>query len=379
MKNYLGVAALLAVPGISHQEPPARRLSSVPVQASAQFMTVSGVRELKNGELLVTDAKRPAIYRIDPKTGVASTIGSVGADSGQYVQPGGFYAGRGDTIFVLDRGQARVSLISPAGAIVGIRSIRRLGVSGSSSADVDYQRVDSRGLAYFAERGGRLLAKLGGTASDSIPLIRFDPLRQHGDTIALLRTREQRIVSMDEHSQVTSAVVGSPEDTWVVTADGRVAIVRAAPYRVDWYAPNGAVIHGPVIATEAIPYTAAEKEAVNALSSASGGGSIGVVGTGAAGGGRAASTPTPRAFAPNKPPFEPNGEVIVSPEGRVWVSRNLAAGAAKTVYDVFDGKGERVDRVELPSRNRVVGFGAGSIYTAERDERGTGSLRKYKL
>ena len=71
--------------------------------------------------------------------------------------------------------------------------------------------------------------------------------------------------------------------------------------------------------------------------------------------------------------------MIVSPEGRVWVSRNLAAGAAKTVYDVFDGKGERVDRVELPARNRVVGFGPGSIYTAERDERGTASLRKYKL
>ena len=72
-------------------------------------------------------------------------------------------------------------------------------------------------------------------------------------------------------------------------------------------------------------------------------------------------------------------EVIVSPEGRVWVSRNLPAGADKTIYDVFDEKGGRVDRVELPARNRVVGFGARSIYTLERDERGTASLRKYKL
>ena len=174
-----------------------------------------------------------------------TSIGSVGADSSQYVQPGGFYAGRGDTIFVLDRGQARVTLISSAGRFVGIRSIRRIGVSGSSSADVDYQRVDSRGLAYFAERGGRLAAKLGGIASDSIPLIRFDPLRQHGDTIAMLRRQEQRIVSMDEHTQITSSVVGSPEDTWGVAADGRVAIVRAAPYRVDWYGQGGAYCTAP--------------------------------------------------------------------------------------------------------------------------------------
>ena len=124
-----------------------------------------------------------------------------------------------------------------------------------------------------------------------------------------------------------------------------------------------------------ISYTEAEKAAVAASSSAS------VMGGGMADGGRAsrATAPPPREFAPTKPPFEPNGEVIASPEGRVWVSRNLPAGVAKTVYDVFDGTGERVDRVELPARNRVVGFGLASIYAVERDEKGAVSLRKYKL
>ena len=222
-----------------HQEPVVRRLNPIRIEAHAQFMTVSGVREMKNGQLLVTDAMKPAIYLIDPKSGTARVLGSAGADSGQYVQPGGVYAGRGDTSFVLDRGQARITIVSPSGTLAGVRSIKRAGVTSSSSADVDYQRVDSRGLAYFAERNGRLAARLGGVSNDSIPLIRFDPLRQHGDTIALLRQREQRIVSMDEHTQITTAVVGSPEDTWAVTPDGRIAIVRAAPYRVDWYSPTG--------------------------------------------------------------------------------------------------------------------------------------------
>jgi hypothetical protein len=383
VKKSLGVAIIpaLAVAAAAQQEPAARRLNPIPIQANTQFMTVSGVREMKGGLLLVTDAKKPAIYRVDTKTGNATMLGSVGADSGQYVQPGGFYSGRGDTTFVLDRGQARISLVSSTSAIVGIRSIRRVGVTGSSSADVDYQRVDSRGLAYFTERVGRLAAKLGGTVSDSIPLIRFDPLRQHCDTVALLRTREQRIVSMDEHSQVTSAVFGSPEDTWGVASDGRVAVVRAAPYRVEWYAPGGVVTRGPVIAHEPIPYTPAEKAAVEGSSAASvsGGGTAGGAERGSAGGGRATPAPTPRVFAPNKPPFEPNGEAIVSPEGRVWVSRNLPEGAAKTIYDVFDGKGDRVDRVELPARNRVVGFGQGTIYAAERDDHGAVSLRKYSV
>jgi hypothetical protein len=215
--------------------------------------------------------------------------------------------------------------------------------------------------------------KLSGVQADSIPLIRFNALRQHGDTIALLRVRETRTVSMDEHMQVSRAVIGSPEDTWGIAADGSVAVVRAAPYRVDWYSQSGGVTHGPVIAHETIPYLPAEKEALAATSRAS------AAGAGIVGGGRNSAGDGARVFAPNKPPFEPNGEAIVSPDGRVWVSRNLAAGAAKTVYDVFDGKGERVDRVELPPRNRVIGFGAGSIYCTERDESGGVSLRKYKL
>ena len=337
-------------------------------------MTVSGVREMKNGALLVTDAKRPAIYVIDQKTGKATTLGSVGADSAQYVQPGGIYSGLGDTLLVLDRGQARVSLISATGAVLGIRSIRQLGVQTSSDADVDHQRVDNRGLAYFTARGGRLLDRLpGGSRSDSIALVRFDPLRQHGDTIAKLRVREAKIVSMDEHMQVTQTVIGSPEDTWGVAADGRVAIVRSDPYRVEWYSANRAVTRGPTISHENIPYTAAEKQALTTAAQAN------AAGVGLVGGERKTGASTPREFAPNKPVFEPNGEAIVSPDGRIWIARNLPAGESKTLYDVFDGKGERVDRVELPPRNRVVGFGSGGIYTLERDERGAASLRKYRL
>jgi hypothetical protein len=337
-------------------------------------MTVSGVRELKGGQLLVTDAKKPAIYLIDPKSGNPSLLGSAGADSGQYVQPGGIYSGRADTVFVLDRGQARISIVSPSGTIVGVRSIKQVGVQTASDADVDYQRVDSRGFAYFTVRGGRLLSRLsGGAKSDSIALIRFDPLRQHGDTIAMLRTREAKIVSMDEHMQITQSVIGSPEDTWGIAADGRVAVVRAEPYRVEWYGARGVDARGPVVVHEPIAYTAAEKEAITSASQASAAG-VGMVGSE-----RKSTGGPPRVFAPNKPPFEPNGEAIVSPDGRVWVPRNLPAGASKTIYDVFDGKGERVDRVELPERNRIVGFGVGSVYAVQRDERGAASLRKYKL
>jgi hypothetical protein len=49
------------------------------------------------------------------------------------------------------------------------------------------------------------------------------------------------------------------------------------------------------------------------------------------------------------------------------------------LYDVFDRQGERVDRVELPAGNRVIGFGPNSVYAMERDDKGAAALRKYKL
>ena len=96
MKKSLGVAILVTVPAAAHQEPATRRLTPIPIQANTQFKTVSGVREMKNGQLLVTDANKPAIYLIDPKSGNATVLGSAGADAGQYVLPGGIYAGRGE-------------------------------------------------------------------------------------------------------------------------------------------------------------------------------------------------------------------------------------------------------------------------------------------
>ena len=63
-------------------------------------------------------------------------------------------------------------------------------------------------------------------------------------------------------------------------------------------------------------------------------------------------------FADAKAPFTPN-DVMVSPQGMVWVARTQPFGAGGTTYDVFNGEGARVDRVLLSGYARVVGFGSG--------------------
>lgn len=157
----------------------------------------------------------------------------------------------------------------------------------------------------------------------------------------------------------TRSVIGSPEDGWGVAADGRVAVVRAQPYRVDWYSPSGVETKGPVYRYDVLPMTQADKDAFVARVSSSGG----AASVGTAGGASSSGRPAPM-FADTKPPFEPE-EIIVSPAGRVWVRRTTPIAVTALTYDVFDSRGTRVDRIELPQGSRIVGFGASAIYVRQ--------------
>ena len=374
MKTRLGLAT--AIVSLLRQEPAPRRLTAVPVKVTADLTTISGAKELKDGRILISDAKRAAVYLVDPKAGTTQQLGSAGGGETQYAQPGGFYAGVADTIYLLDRAQARVLVITPQGAIVGNRSIRRKGVSQSSDADLDLQQVDSRVLSYFPDRNSRLAAVSGAVKTDSAPLIRFDASRQHYDTVALLRQAEKKVTQADEHMQMTREIHGSPRDGWGIASDGSVAVVRSAPYRVEWYSASGKVSRGPVVAFEPLPYTSEEKEEISRKNAALAP-SVGMAGP-AGEEKKLLTSASGDLFAPTKMPFDPTN-IIVSSEGRVWVPRNQRFGIKTVLYDVFDRQGERVDRVELPAGNRIIGFGPNAVYAVERDEKGSVALRKYKL
>lgn len=375
MKTTLGLAIAAALVG-SREEPAPRHLTAVPVKVAADLATVSGARELKDGRILISDQTNAAVYVVDPKTGTAQKIGSAGGGETQYAQPGGFYSGVADTIYLLDRAQARFLVISQAGAIVGNRSIRRKGFSGSSSADVDLQQIDSKGLSYFLDRSLRLMAAVGGVSSDSAPVLRFDATRQHYDTVALLRQAQKKVTQADERMQMTREIQGSPRDGWGIAADGSVAIVRGSPYRIDWFSPTGQLTRGPVISVEPIPYTADEKAAIG-KANVKAAPTAGIAGTGADDK-KYTFSASDELFAPTKTVFDPTN-IVVSSDGHVWVSRNQRFGVKTVLYDVFDRQGERIDRVEMPAGSRVIGFGAGSVYVVERAENNAVALRKYKL
>jgi hypothetical protein len=142
---------------------------------------------------------------------------------------------------------------------------------------------------------------------------------------------------------------------------------------VDWITPSGRSTPGRAIAYTPVPVTDADHEPRDRNATP-------VIG---------ASTKSGRStsisgadfetvYMPVKPAFDPK-LIIVAPGGSLWVGRYGPANAKQVVYDVFDRRGTRVDRVAFPARTRVVGFGPTAVYAAELDDDDLPHLRRYRL
>jgi hypothetical protein len=357
----------LALVTSTGSEPAPRPLKPLPIRVDTPLAHISAAREIPDGRVLISNAKGPTVLLLDPVKGTLTAVGAAGGGADRYASPGGLYAGPGGATLLLDRAQTRVFTITSTGELNGSRSIARRGVTSSSDADVDRQRIDAKGLAYFIDlhRPGESLGAKQST------LVRFDADAQSSEVVATLRRAEVRTIPAGDGLTLGRQVIGSPADGWGVAPDGRVAVVRAEPYRVEWHAPDGQVTRGSIVDYTPLPMTEADKKSVASNRRGS-------VGIGPAGGPATDLSKLPLLFAPTKPPFEPDG-VLVSPDSLVWVLRTAHVDATTAIYDVFDGAGRRADRIELPGNTRIVGFGRGVVYARHVDPAGRCELRKYGL
>jgi hypothetical protein len=270
---------------------------------------------------------------------------------------------------VLDRCQPRALVVDPSARLVDTRNIGIPGSSSCTDQDRDLQHLDGAARMYFEAHDFR-------RRSDSLTLVRWDPNRQHLDTIARLRGQEETTIDRGGGLTMGKLTTFSPADGWGVAPDGRVAIVRAVPYHVEWITPDARRTSGPVIDVDAIRVTERDKAEFREQYRTRGALSIGTKSQGKQEG--MAIPEIADKFAEWKPPFEPSG-VLVSSDGRVWVRRMQPAGVTDVVYDVFDSAGTRVDRLQLGPRRKIVGVGRNVIYVSRLDSDELPHLEKYAL
>ena len=373
-------------------------LSKPEVEYAEPFTTVMGVRELRDGRVIVTDMQEKTIQLLDLRRGSATPIGKEGSGPNEYGRPGQLFALPGDTTLVSDLANNRYLVIAPDGQVA--RTLYTMDPNEPDLRLIQARASDATGNLYFLDRGlaARLAARgpggpggRGGSIDlpDSGTVLRYD-LRTKKVTeigkIALPRTNTTTSGGGNQVSVMRMAVPFAAQDDWTVGIDGRIAVVRAEPYRVEWVAPNGQRVTGPAIAFEKIRVTEADKEAFrNARVSMAGVGMRTVIGAGGAVSSSAAPAPPtnmrppePTSWPEFKPAFYAN-QSLVAPDGRLWVSRHRPADDPNPKYDVFDGFGRLVARAVLPARTRLVGFGARTAYVVRTDDDDLQYLQQYEL
>ena len=79
----------------------------------------------------------------------------------------------------------------------------------------------------------------------------------------------------------------------------------------------------------------------------------------------------------HKPPFLEQS-VLAGPGQQLWILRTQPAGQDLARYDVVDSTGKVVERVTVPVKSRIVGFGVSTVYVVRTDEDGLQWLERYR-
>lgn len=393
MRHSLATLALAtALPVVvSAQAIPTRTLAKPDAEWSEPFSAITGIRELKSGRVIVADNRDKSIQLVD-FAGQAKKIGREGSGPGEYGFPTGVYAAPGDTTWVYDLLNSRYLVIDPSGKPVSTFTMDaasptpgagrgRIAAVGRGNA----QGIDAQGRLYFRVPKIRFPDEAPATV-DTTPITRWDRRSNKTDTVGLLfapAAPPAQVTNAGGGQQVrVSMRIGGSDpfestDAYAVTSSGDVAVVRARDYHVDWLV-KGKTISGPPIAYEKIRVTEADKrEWIESRKNAGGIQMTNVNGVRSMSVGGPVPDGPPPEFPQFKGPFA-SGGVVAAPNGQIWVSRYMPAGAAPT-YDVIDNTGKVVSRVILPQKTRLVGFGNGTVYLARVDEDDLLYLQRYRL
>ena len=334
------------------------------------FTQIASIRELRDGRVLVLDRRDRIVLMVDFKSAKSTAVGREGTGPGEYVQPGRLFQLGPDTTAIYDGPARRFVTVGPDGKAGEAFRLDLATGAGNQRG----------GIPKWSDAQGRIFVEgspyaTGGEmrAADSAAITRYARGAAKGDTLAYAILDKETIQIRNLPGEGVSISNGvkafASRDDWVALPDGGVAIVRAATYRVDWYSPTGVRTAGPVVKTEAIPVTDADKEQVKKERLAL------MQNARQRNGGTTASAPPPSAmvgmpeltFPPVKPPFEV-GSTLARPNGEVWAMRSHTARDRVAVYDVFTKSGGLVGRVAFPPATRLVGFGNATLYTVRVDD-----------
>lgn len=340
---------------------------------TADFTQIRGVRELPDGRVLVSDRLDLGVVVADFARNTIIPVGRTGSGPAEYRLPTALSPMPGDSTLLADEGNQRVAVIGPDLKIHRSFTLSVPGIGYPMTA----RAVDRQGRFFLQIPAWLMNTPIPG---DTILVVRFDARTQQLDTLSRIKGYTPR---KNTRTPGMPYVLFAPQDVWNVTADGRLGIVRAGDYHVEWRETDGATRAGTPIAFDRRPVTMDDRyaHAKRFMESSS------ISGRDAAGGlsplpaemlapERIREVATQQEFWPVHPPFTATTP-LVGADGSLWVERSVPLGGAET-WDVIGASGSLVARVQMPAGRRLAGLSARWVYAIATDEDGLQHLERYR-
>jgi hypothetical protein len=375
------------------QSVPTATLSAPDATFGTSFVNVSAVREISDGRLLVLDTGDGKVFLLDAAWTVGRQVGRNGNGPGEYASPVRLFAIAGDSSAVRDWGNSRLLIIAPGGDAAGTMPDRQPpACRGHAFQFGSYAAADTLGRWYTASTPAHYSSAGAPRPADSAAIVRWSA-GCRADTIAYVPNpwgKDHTVVF--PNGLVTSDPSWSqpPYDAqtaWAVSPDGRLAIVRPDPYRIDLLDANGRRRDGRPIAHERVRVDDVVKQAWREergaprpmLTMTRDGRSSMTMGKGR-------PVREPARWPAFLPPFlqdfgdfqQSRSAVRFAPNGMVWIKRTVPLDQPP-FYDVIDQLGQLVLRVRLRARSHVAGFGRTSVVVVRRGEDDLEYLERYRL
>ena len=396
----LAASTLSALPELGAQQVQSRQLGKAESEFADPFTQIAGVRELKDGRVLVIDTRDKVVQLVDLKTGSATKVGREGQGPGEYSLPMAVVALPGDTSAVYDPLNQRYLVIGPDGKPGNFFSARPDNDDDSRDAAArpgggplfrGFSMAPPRGTDYsgniYVAGSPMKFGPDGPVPLDSAPLERFDRMKKSFQTVGYIKLPKGNTQVSGRAGQLNVRMGGAnpfaARDDWAVAADGRIAVIRADDYHIEWIAPNGQRTAGPATPYNKTKLTNAHKKWWQETQRRRASGIMITNNNGK----MSASTAPPPSGPPEErddwpeylPPFLGNGAAQVAPNGQLWVLQASASDDVLPTYDIFDAAGKLSARVQLAKRSRVVGFGNNTVYVVRSDEDDLQYLQRYRL
>ena len=434
--RHLPPAAILALVAVSAgarlpQAPPIRQLGAITQVTRDSMASAASVVQLPGGRILVNDITAERLLIFDSSLSASRVVlDSVGSGSANLYGdgPGTLLPYRGDSALFISPPTLSMFVLAPAGTVARIIAMPPTQGRALLGNVFGTPGFDAQGrLCFYSQVLPTMPASRPGEPfvtdfPDSALIVRFDLVSRELDTLASINIPKARTSSFaDDQGRAFSEKTAYPiatVDGWAVTSDGKLAVVRGRDYHVEWLSASGNWAHSPRIAfpwvhisdsdkvvlidsaatamqlsidslratvdSAAAPRSGASRRGRESPGSPRPAPSASVIVRGPGGAPTALRIMVPRivrAAASEVPDYRPafgQGAVYSDRSGSLWVKTSQVVDG-RPVYDVIDGSGQLVDRVQLPPYRTIAGFGPGLIYLAVRDSLGIVHVERARI